>query len=146
MTNSNTSYVSCEELFEMAIDMEKKAAAFYQGLLEKTEDKQSLELLKLLRDQELSHVKVLSDFDLSPYKKEVIQFPPDFHALQVNYDIDSLEYDNIIETAIKLEKKSASMYEHSASMLTGELKELLEGLATFEKAHIEKVRSLKFYY
>lgn len=146
MTNSSTSYVSCKDLFEIAIDMEKHAAAFYQGLLTKTKDKQTLQLLEMLRDQELAHVKTLINFDLTSYKNEVIQFPPDFHALKVNYEVDDIEYDKIIETAVKLEKKSAIMYDHAASMLTGELQQLLEGLAAFEKTHIEKVLSLKFYY
>jgi rubrerythrin len=147
MTNSDKNFINCKELFEMAIEMERNAAAFYRRLqVLATGKPESLELLKMLEKQEVEHEKILKNFDLAPYAKEMLQFPPDFSgSMKLSNPVNELSFEDILKLAEELEEKAANMYEHAASMTSGGLKDLLTGLANFEKNHSEKVKHLSYY-
>jgi rubrerythrin len=51
----------------------------------------------------------------------------------------------LLEIAMQREKKTAEIYENSASLISGDLHKLLGNLATFEHEHEDKLIALKSY-
>ena len=76
----------------------------------------------------------------------IAQFPPDIELSMPAVNTNNPDMEELINIALKREARSVSIYQHSSDMVSGELKELLQGLATFEREHVERVKSLKNYY
>jgi len=147
MTNSNEGgYLGIKEFLELVISFEMAAAQFYRELRAKHENEQVKALLKLLEIEELKHAKVLKEFEKTGEIDGFIQFPPEIELSMPAVDDTDMGISELIDIAIERERRAALIYENAASVMAGSFKELLEGLAAFEKEHEEKLKSFKSYY
>lgn len=145
MTKSDKTFVSVKELIEIAIDFEVDSAQFYREIQKRIADEKTLELLKLLEDQELEHERILRKFEIGPGPHAILQFAPSFSFAMPTLPKNDLSIFELLDIAIKREKKTAEIYENSANLVSGDLKKLLNGLATFEYDHEFKLNDLKAY-
>lgn len=147
MTNSSEgSYLDVKEFLQLVIGFERSAALFYRELRAKAERKEVKSLLELLEAEELKHAKVLLEFEKSEEAEGFIQFPPEMSLSMPAADDPDMGISELLDIAIEREKRAALIYGHAASTVAGSFKELLEGLAAFEKEHEEKLMSFKSYY
>ena len=147
MTNSSEgSYLDIKEFLQLVIGFERSAALFYRELRAKAERKEVRSLLELLEAEELKHAKVLMEFERSDDAEGFIQFPPEMSLSMPSADDPDMGITELLDIAIERERRAALIYGHAASMVVGSFKQLLEGLAAFEKEHEEKLISFKSYY
>ena len=130
----------------LAIRFEQASAAYYRDMLSKASQREVKELLMLLEQQELAHERILKEYEIPTDTTYVMQFPPSFNLSMPVPDSDDPSYNEMLEVAIQREKKSCELYKKAAGFVTGDFSKLLEGLATFEKEHEEKLKSLQQYY
>ena len=138
-------FITVKELINIAIDFEIESAEFYRNLQSMTEDDNVLEVLRLLEKQEVSHEKILREYEIGPSPHEILQFGPSFSLAMPKAPTERIELFELLEIALERETKAEKIYSNSANMVKGELSKFLEGLATFEREHVERVRSLKLY-
>ena len=138
-------FITVEELFDIAIEFEIESAEFYRKLQAVTDDDNVLEVLKLLEKQEVSHEKILREYEIGPSPHEILQFGPSFTLAMPQAPTQQIGLFELLDIALERETKAESIYTNSASMVKGELAKFLEGLATFEREHVERVKSLKLY-
>ncbi len=147
MTNSNEGgYLDVKEFLELVIGFERDAAQFYRDLRAKHENDQVKSLLELLEIEEVKHAKVLKEFEKTGEIDGFIQFPPEIELSMPAVDDPDMGISELIDIAIERERRAALIYENAAAVMAGSFKELLEGLAAFEKEHEEKLKSFKSYY
>lgn len=145
MTNSDKNFITCSELMKIAIQIEVDSVNLYHRMQGMTENNEVIGLLQLLEKEEQEHERKLREFDLSEYENDIIQFPPDFSNVLPTEIAEDLSFENLVELAIEREQIAVRVYENCAEMLSDKLKELLSGLARFEKRHEEKLKSLLLY-
>jgi rubrerythrin len=147
MTSSDEGgYLDVNEFLKLVIGFERAAALFYRELREKHEKTGVKSLLEMLEAEELKHAKVLMEFEKTGEAEGYIQFPPEILLSMPPADDPDLGIDELMDIAIERERRAALIYENAASMMSGSFKELLEGLAAFEKEHEEKLQSFRSYY
>ena len=143
MTNSEKNFVTIEEFINIAIQFEIDSAEFYRGTREQVTDENAREVLILLEKEEIGHQKTLIKFDIGEEKHGILQFPPSLSLSMPEIESETPEMDAILEIGLARERKAVEIYENAASMVSGKFRDLLVGLANFEKQHVEKLRSLK---
>ena len=147
MTSSKhgQNFITVEELFNIAIEFEIESAEFYRNLQTVTDDDNVLEILKLLEKQEVSHEKILREYEIGPSPHAILQFGPSFSLAMPPAPSEKIDLFILLDIALERETKAAKIYENSASMVKGDLSNFLKGLATFEYEHEERIKSLKLY-
>ncbi len=73
----------------------------------------------------------------------MIQFPPDLLSKMPKAPEGPLGLSDLIELAIDRECIAKEAYLTAARSVTGEFRALVEGFATFEDEHVEKLRSMR---
>ena len=145
MTNSRTTYTSIPEFIELAIQFEADSAAFYQSLQHKVTHPQAQEVLGMLAKEELKHQRSLQEYEVKD-SQGFLQFPPSLTALMPPVPAELPGVDECLELGLSRERKSVEIYENAAGMTTGDFREMLRGLANFERQHVEKIGMLKRFF
>jgi rubrerythrin len=147
MTSSDheQNFITVRELIDLAIEFEIESAEFYRNMQKKAEDENVLEILKLLEKQEMSHEKILREYEIGPPPHAILQFGPSFSLAMPGAPSQGIDIFELLDIALERETKAAKIYGNSAAMVKGDLRKILEGLATFEREHEERVKSLKRY-
>lgn len=143
MTNSSHNFITLEEFINVAFQFEVESAKFYRGLQKQVTREDVREILILLEKEEIKHQKILKEFDFGKDKDSMLQFLPSLSLSMPEMTTDTPGVNDIIELGIARERKAAEIYEHAASMLSGHFRELLEGLAIFERQHEERLLGLQ---
>ncbi len=147
MTSSKEgSYLSAKEFLDMVIQFERDSAQFYRDLRDRFGGEEVRELLAILEREEVRHEMVLREFEQAGEVEGFIQFPPAIELSMPELSDSDAGLDEIIEIAIERERRSVLIYENAATVLIGDFKGLLEGLAGFEREHEVKLKSFKSYY
>lgn len=143
MTNSN--FMTIGDFIEKAIAFELESADFYGNMLKMELSQSVRDMVSLLETQEISHAKMLREFDV-PQTDEMIQFPPELKIAipKLPEKLDDLSF--LIDLAIQRETGTREIYEAAALHTKGYFKEFIMGLANFEREHEENLTSLKNYY
>lgn len=147
MTSSeNRSFQTIGEFILAAAEFEQQSADFYRHILDTQETGSSVkELLLLLENQEMTHKKTLLDMDIQQ-TRELLQFPPELSLSMPETEQASMSLDELLEIAIKRERKSKEIYAHTAGQVTGNFRDIIMGLSVFEQEHEDKLISLREYY
>ncbi len=147
MISSDTdNYVTGKEFLERAIQFEIDSADLYRSMQSVSLDATVNELLKILEKEEVYHEKRLRKQAETVSDDSILQFPPDISLTMPVIATQQPTLQELIAYALEREKQSVKMYHSVADMVLGDFKELLEGLATFEQNHVEKLKSLQIYY
>ena len=144
MTNSSN-YISIRELINLAIQIEAGAADFYHKLADSADNEQIKDVLILLEKEELNHKKILLELEISD-GSQILQFSPEFKFTMPEIEHKNLSLNELLDIAYSREEKAFKIYNNMAAMTSGKMKQILEGLAVFEKNHMEKVKNLKNFY
>jgi rubrerythrin len=142
MTSSRKSYATIQEFIHQAVQFETESAEFYQDLKERVHDAQAQELLDRLAKEEMSHQKTLQAF-AGRGSSGILQFPPNMSSLMPPIPSEPPEFDACVRLALDREKKSIEIYENAAGMVTGDFRDILQGLANFERQHVAAIMRLK---
>ena len=147
MTSSeNRSFQTIGEFILAAAEFEQQSADFYRHILDTQETGSSVkELLLLLENQEMTHKKTLLEMDTFQ-TRELLQFPPELSLSMPETEQASMSLDELLEIAIKRERKSKEIYAHTAGQVTGNFRDIIMGLSVFEQEHEDKLISLREYY
>lgn len=144
MTHSGKNFVTIEEFIHIAIQFEIDSAEFYRGMQEQVSNKNAREVLILLEKEERKHQQILREFPIKEEDKDaILQFPPSLSLSMPDVPSEISEVDEIIAVGVERERKSVEIYQKAADMVSGKFKELLTGLANFEKQHEEKLLGLQ---
>ena len=148
MTNFKQNFVTIEEFLQLAIRFEADSAEFYRTMkgLVAEEDDTTQELLNLLIREETEHQKRLQKFEVGNEQTSLLQFPPSLSFSMPALPAESPSLDECIAIGLAREKKSVEVYSNAAAMTTGKFQQLLTGLATFERQHVEKLLSLQRFF
>ena len=146
MTSSDKNYVTVEDLIQITIQFEIDSAGLYKRMQATAGEDNVLEILRLLERQEREHERILRSYRINQDPAEILQFPPDITLSMPAVHNENPGMDELIKIALEREERSAAVYQHAADMASGELKDLLTGLAVFEREHVVRVKSLKNYY
>ncbi|MFH2115212.1 MAG: hypothetical protein ABIJ86_11975 [Spirochaetota bacterium] len=141
---SSGNYLSFEDFIKGAVVFEQESAEYYHRMLGYDLKDTVREVVVSLEKDEWSHKAILqkrTGAGIQGY----IQFPPGFSQEMPVMEADNPTVAELLSVAIDREMKSKDMYEKSASFASGELRELLEELATFENNHEYLLRSMKDY-
>ncbi|MBD3308081.1 hypothetical protein GF348_16985 [candidate division KSB3 bacterium] len=142
MPNSHKTYTSIPEFLELAIQFEVDSAHFYEALQQKVSNPQAQDVLEMLAKEEVQHQQTLQAYEVKD-KSGFLQFAPSLTALMPPVPEELPGVDECLTLALAREQKSVEIYENTAGMTTGDFREILLGLANFERQHIEKVTMLK---
>ncbi len=143
MTNSeHSSYITCREFIDRAIEFERDSASFYRALREQVEPGPVCQLLKLLEDQETQHALKLQEWT-PPEPEAMMQFPPNLSANTRELPESPVSLSQLIEMAIERERIAKESYLSAARYVTGGFRALVEALAVFEEEHEQKLRSMR---
>ena len=125
---------NAQEIFEMAIQMERDGEAFYRQAAEEMSDSGVIELLSKLAEMEVEHEKTFTRMKDAFLQKETELFDPDGDAVLYlrslaegkifdrDKTISSGETpEDVMETAIGLEKDSISYYVGIQRLVPNEL-------------------------
>jgi rubrerythrin len=145
MKNPDKNFITVKELIELAIDFEIESAKFYRKLQKKTKVDTVLQLLRLLEEQEWEHEKILRQYEIGPDPHAILQFGPSFSFAMPAIPPNNIGMFELLDIALQRERKTAEIYENSASLISGDLHKLLGNLATFEHDHEDKLTALKSY-
>jgi rubrerythrin len=145
MRKPDKNFITVKELIELAIDFEIESAKFYRKLQKKTRVDAVLQLLKLLEEQEWEHEKILRQYEIGPEPHAILQFGPSFSFAMPAISPKDIGIFELLDIAKQREKRTAEIYENSASLISGDLHKLLGNLATFEHEHEDKLIALKSY-
>ena len=146
MTSSDKNYVTVEDLIQIAVQFEIDSAELYKRVQATAGEDNVLEILRLLERQEREHERILRSYRINQDPAGILQFPPDITLSMPAVHNENPGMDELIKIALEREERSAAVYQHAADMASGELKDLLTGLAVFEREHVVRVKSLKNYY
>ncbi len=141
MINSNSSsYMSCREFTDMAIELEQESVAFYHDLLAQAEPGATRQLLQLLKQQEARHLRTLQEW--TPAEPEaLIQFSPEFAANMPRAPGRPMNLSELIELAIERERISKETYRSAARTVTGDFRAMIEAFAVFEEEHEKHMKN-----
>ncbi|MCP4396918.1 MAG: ferritin family protein [bacterium] len=142
MTSSRKSYATIQEFIQQAAQFEAESAAFYKDLKERIHDAQARELLDRLAKDELAHQKTLEAYEGREHSG-ILQFPPNLSSLMPPIPSEQPAFDECVRLALDREKKSIEIYENAAKMVTGDFRDILQGLADFERQHVAAIMKLK---
>ncbi|MBD3308195.1 hypothetical protein GF339_17245 [candidate division KSB3 bacterium] len=143
MASFQNSYLTIEEFIKAAVRFEVESAEFYRALKDRTNDAQIEELLGILADEEVSHQHTLEEFEVPKESSGIIQFSPPFTAAMPEVPSELPDTESCIELGLQRERKSVELYEHAAGRVIGDFQQILEGLADFERQHIEKLLKIQ---
>lgn len=148
MTSSNRNFVTLAEFLELAIGFEAASAEFYRAVraLVPEGDETTRELLNLLIREETEHRKRLQQFKAGDAHTQMLQFSPELSLSMPALPDEPPGLDACIAIGLVREQKSVEVYTNAASMTSGAFRELLQGLAAFERQHVEKLRSLQRFF
>ena len=143
MTSSEpSSYMTCREFVDMAIEFERESVVFYQVLQEQVEPGAVAQLLNLLERQEAHHVRKLQEW--TPEEPgAMMQFPPDLIGGMPGIPEGALGLSELIELAIERERAAKDIYLSAARSVTGSFRDMVQAFAVFEAEHEEKLRSMR---
>jgi len=147
MTNSKNNFLTLDQVIDNAIQNETQAASFYHKMQSIVTKSEVVGLLQILEKEEMQHLETLNQYKKN-YKciKSYIQFTPDVSlTLPSSEACKELGIGDMLNKAIEIEEKSAAYYLNLSNILTGEAKELFEGLAKFEESHIYKLKHFLLY-
>jgi rubrerythrin len=152
---------NADEIFEMAVQIEKNGEKFYQESARKVKDAEAKDLLTRLADMEIEHQKVFSGMRsaLSEADKKAMTFDPTSEAglylasladtkVFFGKDIDTSKLEGIFKAALLAEKDSIAFYLGMKDLVpTGSGKSKLEDIIKEEMRHIrllgERLAALK---
>jgi rubrerythrin len=133
------------DFIRYAIEIEEESAEFYRGMLDLDLKSSTRELVAMLEKEEIRHKEVLSKFT-PPEGNEIIQIKPDIELSFPTIPEGEKSVSAVLDMAIRRERTTKEIYQGASQQARGSFKELLLGLATFEKQHEEKLMSMKSYY
>ncbi len=152
---------SADEIFEMALEIEKNGEKFYRESARKVKGSEAEDLLTKLADMEVEHQKVFSGMRsaLSAADKKALTFDPNSEAglylasladtkVFFGKDIDTSKLEGIFKAALVAEKDSIAFYLGMKDLVpTGSGKSKLEDIIKEEMRHIrilgERLAALK---
>lgn len=147
MTSSEeSSYLDAGGFIELAIRFERDSVRFYRDLGGRVGAEDARDLLRMLEGEEARHAAALEELESTAGFEGLIQFPPAIELSMPGPPGPDAGVDELIGLAIERERRSALIYEHAAGSVTGPFRELLEGLAAFEREHESRLQSLRKYY
>ena len=139
-------YVTPRQFLDLAVEFEGESEAYYRGMMDRAAGDEARQLLDLLARQEHEHARILREFEPPAGGAARLQYAPSLTLSMPRPDSDNPGFDEMLEVAIRREQCSAEIYNKTAAMVRGRFRDLLEGLATFEREHEERLRSLQQYY
>ncbi|MBN2354302.1 MAG: hypothetical protein JXD23_17160 [Spirochaetales bacterium] len=144
MAAEKKGYYSLSEIIHASIEFENDSANFYRAMKTRTADKNTLDLLSLLEEQELGHAAALGK--ISSHENlatAFIQFPPEIALAMPPAPTGELDFAGWLDLAIEREIRSAEIYESASRGAPAPVKTLLESLAEFERVHERGLKELK---
>lgn len=145
-----------DDLFEIAIKMEKNGEAVYIDALSRIDNKELKPILQWMADEEASHRKWFKNqqnkLSISLDEQQLKEMVPDIlqqmmgdHALSLE-DIDFSKIENItdlLKTFIGFEKDTIQFYEMLEMFIEDEsIKKGLDIIIQEEKAHVAKLEKM----
>ena len=152
---------NAEEIFEMALQIEKNGEKFYRESARKVRDSEAEDLLTRLADMEIEHQKVFQGMKtaLTPADQKAMTFDPNNEAglylaslantkVFFEKDIDTSKLEGIFKSALAAEKDSIAFYLGMKDVVPpGSGKEKIEDIIKEEMRHIrilgERLAALK---
>ncbi len=149
---------SPNELLEMALKIEEDGVTFYSYLSRNSEDPRRKELFSYLASQEEQHIKdfkavssaLLNDTEpefwdeASKYVRSIVEeriFPSAEDMIEKS---KKMNFDQILNSTIKIEKETAIFYEELFDLARAEKsKEILSKIIREEISHVRKLSALK---
>ncbi len=148
-----------DEIFEMALQMERNGAAFYKNAARDVSDDSHKFLLISLSEMEVEHEKTFGVLKAELTEGEIDYYDPDGHAVKYlqsiantksffKREIDTTSIEEILKEAIMAEKDSIIFYLGMQEMVSDDSgKEKIEAIIQEEMGHIrilgEKLSGLK---
>lgn len=136
------SYLTMREFIDLAIEFEESSAELYRRMQAEAKDDTVKELLKKLEADEVEHKRILASFTEYGPEDQRLQFAPEMEKAMPQVPANA-NYGQLLDSAIDREVKSYELYTWTAGLVKGAFKELLEGLAKFEKVHEVSLKKLK---
>jgi rubrerythrin len=152
---------SADEIFEMALKIEKNGEKFYRDSAAGIADPEAIQLLLKLADMEVDHQRIFTGMKttLSPADKKAMTFDPDNEAglylaslantkVFFEKDIDTSGLEEIFTAALAAEKDSIAFYLGMKGLVpAGSSREKIEEIIREEMRHIrilgEQLAALK---
>ena len=141
-SKKKTTYVNMGQFMELAIRFEVESAEFYSTMAKAVDEKSVQELLGTLEAQENDHARVLREYEAPKDTSIILQFAPEL-SLSMPVPSDRPDFPEMLGVAIERERASAEIYRRASERTVGAFKELLEGLASFEQEHEQKLKGLQ---
>jgi len=138
--------MTVKEYLQVAIRFERESAQFYHRLKARTDKRDVAELLGLLERQEIHHERILREYEVQADPESMLQFPPDLALAMPALKSENPTFDEMLALAILREVRAAEVYEHAATRVSGGFRDLLAGLAVFEREHEKRLKSLQQFY
>ena len=136
------SYLSVEQLLELAIRFEVESAEFYRLMQKSITDREVLGLLQDLELQEQEHERALRQYKQLRKSEAVLQFAPEL-SLSMPAAPENPGFAELLEVALERERRSVSIYRATADLSGGELRRIMEELAAFEQQHLERLLRIR---
>jgi len=137
-----------QDLLDMAVNLEKEGAEFYEKLSHLAKNKVTREIFKNFASDELKHVKTFTELKKSeqmvkdvPYDSELKELIDEISHEEVlplvqEGDVENIHPLTAIKIGIKTEKNTVKFYKHILKrMKTEDGKKTLETLINEEKRH-----------
>lgn len=152
---------NADEIFEMAVQIERNGEKFYRDSAGKTKDPEAKDLLTRLADMETEHQKVFQDMKtaLTPADRKAMTFDPDNETglyltsladtkVFFEKDIDTSRLEGIFKSALSAEKDSIAFYAGMKDLVpAGSGRARIDGIIKEEMGHIrllgERLTALK---
>jgi rubrerythrin len=152
---------SADEIFEMALKIEKNGEKFYRDSAAGIADPEAIQLLLKLADMEVDHQRIFTGMKttLSPADKKAMTFDPNNEAglylaslantkVFFEKDIDASGLEGIFKAALAAEKDSIAFYLGMKGLVpAGSSREKIEEIIREEMRHIrilgEQLAALK---
>jgi rubrerythrin len=142
MASKKTTYVDMGQFMDLAIRFEVESAEFYASMAKAVDEKSVQELMGTLEDQENDHARVLREYEAPKDSNIILQFAPEL-SLSMPLPDDNPGFTEMLGVAVERERASAEIYQRASERTMGAFKELLEGLASFEQEHEQKLKGLQ---
>ncbi|MFW5714960.1 MAG: ferritin-like domain-containing protein [bacterium] len=143
--DTNKNFLKVEELLDLAIQFEQESADYYQKLQNHVENRQVLDMLRELENQEIEHRDILKNFELEDKPYPLLQFGPSFSITLPEIESTSPSLRELMDVAIEREIVSRQIYTTTAGQVFGNLAQVLEDLAAFEGEHEAKLKDMRAY-
>jgi rubrerythrin len=143
--DTNKNFLKVEELIGLAVEFEQDSADYYRDLRNRVEDADSRTLLKTLENQEIEHRDTLKNFELEDRAYPLLQYGPSFNISLPEVQSENPGLRELLDVAIEREVVSREIYRNTAGQVFGNLADLLEDLAGFEREHEVKLKDMRDY-